>query len=336
MQGSGCRAERSDRLRWSTLEGWWQNIALPCFISWMSQLLQLEPVGEETLRPLQPRAIWWRAAVIVALTFSLYSSILARLAMQWYQDPNFSHGFFVPAFSLFVVWRDRDRWLSLSRKPSYWGLLILALALGFLVLGVLGAELFLSRSSLLLLIAGMIVLFLGTNYLRAAMFPLLFLFLMIPIPAIVFNEITLPLQVLASKVAATLLPWLGVPVLREGNVINLPAMSLEIAEACSGIRSLLSLITLAIIYGYLINTERWMKVVLALSAIPIAIVANSVRIVITGLLVQYWNPTMAEGFFHAFSGWLVFLLAMGMLFVLQQTLAWTAAGMRRRLHGVQP
>ncbi len=170
----------------------------------------------------------------------------------------------------------------------------MALALAVLVIGQTGAELFLARFSLLLLLSGLIVLFLGGNYLRALLFPLAFLVLMIPIPTIVFNQITFPLQLLASRVSAGVLPWLGVPVLREGNVIILPAMALDVAEACSGIRSLMSLATLAIIYGYLMDRSVAVRVLLALAAVPIAVVANGSRIVGTGLLVQYWDPDKAH------------------------------------------
>jgi exosortase len=155
---------------------------------------------------------------------------------------------------------------------------------------------------------------------RAVLFPWEFLILMIPIPTIVFSQITLPLQMLASSVGALLLPIAGVPVLREGNVIHLPAMTLEVAEACSGVRSLISLATLAVIYGRVFETRVWVRVVLALASIPIAVAANCVRIVGTGLLVQYWDPGKAEGFFHTFSGWLVFVVSLAMLFLLHQLL----------------
>ena len=250
----------------------------------------------------------------------LYGSILFHLAKQWSNDANFSHGFFVPLFSLFVLWQDRERLARQPRDHSSWGLLIVVLALAVLVAGVLGAELFLSRISLLLLIAGLVIFFRGWRSFRAVLFPLAFLLLMIPIPEIVFGQITFPLQILASKVAAVLLPLLGVPVLREGNVINLPAMPLEVVEACSGIRSLLSLVTLAIIYGYLVETRTWARVALALASIPIAVTANSLRIVGTGLLVQYWDPDKAEGFFHTFSGWLIFVVALAMLFLFHRLL----------------
>lgn len=261
---------------------------------------------------------------MILLVGWLYFSILLRLVAQWWHDPNFSHGFLVPLFSLFVLWQNRSRLERLPPRPSWWGVLLVVLALCMLVIGVLGAELFLSRASLLLLIAGLVVYFQGWPCFRAALFPWAFLFLMIPIPAILFNEITFPLQILASKVAAGLLPPLGVPVLREGNIITLPAMALEVAEACSGIRSLLSLATLAIIYGYLLESRNWIRVLLAVSALPIAVAANSLRIVGTGLLVQYWDPERAQGFFHLFSGWIIFVVSLAMLFLLHQLLrlAW--------------
>jgi exosortase len=203
-------------------------------------------------------------------------------------------------------------------RPSWAGLPILIFSLAMLVVGVLGAELFLSRLSLLFAIAGLVVLFFGWDHQKAILFPWAFLLLMIPIPSILFNDITFPLQLLASKVAAHVLPWMGVPVLREGNVIQLPAMALEVAEACSGIRSLLSLATLAIIYGYMMEKRTFIRVLLAVAAIPIAVAANSLRIVGTGLLVQYWDPDKAEGFFHAFSGWLIFVVSLAMLFLLHR------------------
>jgi exosortase len=197
-----------------------------------------------------------------------------------------------------------------------------------LIIGQMGAELFLARFSLVLLLASLIVLFLGWNYLRALFFPISFLLLMIPIPAILFNQITFPLQLLASKVSAAVLPLLGVPILREGNVINLPAMTLEVAEACSGIRSLMSLVTLAIIYGYLMEKRVAVRVVLALASVPIAVAANSVRIIGTGLLVQYWDPDKAEGYFHASWGWIIFVISLVMLYALHSLmrLLWREKG----------
>lgn len=163
--------------------------------------------------------------MLTALSLWLYAPTLFHLVVQWWRDPDFSHGFFVPVFSAFVLWQGRTRLVRLPPRPAWTGLAILAFALVTLVIGQMGAELFLARSSLLLLLAGIVVLFLGWGYLRAVLFPFAFLILMIPIPAIVFNQLTFPLQLLASRVAAAILPWMGVPVLREGNVIVLPAMA---------------------------------------------------------------------------------------------------------------
>jgi exosortase len=282
----------------------------------VSQQLQTE---SSTARPASTilRAVpLWQVGILVALSLWLYWSTLTHLVGQWWNDPNFSHGFFVPLFSAFVIWQERDRIARITPQPSWSGLGVLLAGLGLLVVGRLGAELFLERSSLLLILAGVVILFLGWNLFRAVLFPWAFLLLMIPIPTIVFNQITFPLQLLASKVAATMLPLLGVPVLREGNVINLPAMPLEVAEACSGIRSLMSLLTLAIIYGYLMEKRLWVRWLLALASVPITVVANDVRIIGTGLLVQYWDPEAAEGFFHASWGWIIFVISLIMLYAL--------------------
>ncbi len=261
---------------------------------------------------------YWQLAVLALLSVWLYWSTLGRLVAQWWHDPNFSHGFFVPLFSGFILWQDRQRLSRITANPSWTGFLIMVFGLGLLILGQIGAELFLARFSLVVLLAGAIVFFLGWDYFRAVLFPWAFLILMIPIPAIVFNQITFPLQIQASKVAAATLPIFGVPILREGNVIHLPAISLEVAEACSGIRSLMSLTTLAIIYGYLLERRIWVRWILALASVPIAIVANSVRIIGTGLLVQYWDPDKAEGYFHASWGWIIFVLSLLLLYGLHR------------------
>ena len=295
-------------------------------MSWVppapSEMTQMAPVV--SISRAEPRFGWkqlgWPAAVLFALVAWLYAPILGRLALQWWQDPNFSHGFFVPAFAAFVLWQDRERLAKISPAPSIWGLAVILISLCTLILGVFGAELFLSRISLLMLATGLILFFLGWQFLRAVAFPLVFLVLMIPIPAIIFNQVTFPLQILASQLSAWALPFFGVPVFREGNIINLPAMPLEVAVACSGIHSLLSLTTLSIMYGYLMEKRITIRVALALASIPIAVAANAFRIVGTGLLVQYWDPDRAEGFFHYFTGWLIFVVSLLMLFVLHQGL----------------
>ena len=280
----------------------------------VSQLAQTEA---PTAHPQPARVfppLYWQIAVLAGLSLWMYWATLARLLNQWSHDQNFSHGFFVPLFSAFVVWQDRRRLARIEPRPSWSGLAVLAAGLCLLIVGQMGAEIFLARFSLLLLLAGVVILFFGWNLFRAVLFPWAFLFLMIPIPAIILNQITLPLQLLASRVAAAVLPLLGVPIFREGNIISLPKMTLEVAEACSGIRSLMSLVTLAVIYGFLLEKRMWVRWVLAVASVPIAVAANSVRIIGTGLLVQYWDPAKAEGFFHASWGWITFVVSLAMLY----------------------
>lgn len=265
-------------------------------------------------KPGLSRKTLWRAAVLTLLVGYLYHGILWRLVQNWLEDPNFSHGFFVPAFSAYVIWQRRASLSALPIQPSWWGLAGIVGALGVLIVGVLGAELFLSRSSLLFLLAGLVIYLLGWPHFRQTLFPWACLFLMIPIPTIVFNQVAFPLQLLASRIASGVLVLFNVPVLREGNVLHLPAMTLEVVQACSGIRSLVTLGTLAIIYGYFLEPRIRRRVLLAVAAIPIAIAANALRVVGTGLLVHFWDPAKAEGFFHAFEGWVIFVLSLGMLF----------------------
>jgi len=286
-------------------------------IPWIvSTLLQSDPASARRASGIVPAVPLWQLVVLSGIILWLYRAILIHLVGQWWHDPNFSHGFFVPLFSALVIWQERQKFSELPLRPSWSGMAIAALAMCILVVGQMGAELFLSRFSLLILLAGLVVLFCGWMYFRALMFPWAFLLLMIPVPAVVFNQITFPLQVVASRVSGLILPLLGVPVLREGNVINLPAMALEVAEACSGIRSLMSLVALAIIYGYLMERRLWVRWVLAFASVPIAVAANSVRIIGTGLLVQYWDPEKAEGYFHASWGWIIFVISLLMLYTL--------------------
>ena len=197
-------------------------------------------------------------------------------------------------------------------KQTWAGIGVVVFALMVLILGIYGVDLFTARMSFIFLLAGLIWTFFGWAMLKALRFPLLVLVLAIPFPAILFNQITFPLQLLASRIASDILPVLGVPTLHEGNVIELPVMKLEVAEACSGIRSLMSLFTLAVFYGYFLERTTKRRVLLALASIPIAVAANVVRIVGTGLCVQYWDPDKALGFFHEFSGWVMFVISLGL------------------------
>lgn len=275
----------------------------------------------------EKRTYWgvW-TSVLAILLFVLYGPILAHLVANWWSNPDYSHGFLVPVFSGYVLWKHRDRLSSIALKPSNLGLLVMVGAVGLLIVGSLGAELFSSRVSLLVLIAGIVIFVAGWKMLKAISFPLGFLLLMIPIPVIIYNQITFPLQLLASRFATSCLQFVNVPVLREGNLIILPNYTLEVVEACSGIRSLMTLITLAIAYGYLVEDRRWIRWVMVLIMIPIAIVSNSIRILGAGVLTYHFGPSMAQGFFHEFSGWVIFVAALLLMFACHWVLRKIAGG----------
>ena len=260
------------------------------------------------------------AVLICLLVVAIYFRVLINLVADWWQIPDFSHGFLVPLFAAYLVWEKRKTLRAIRIEPYWGGIAVMALGLVTLLLGIYGSELFLSRVSLIILMAGLVLCFAGRQFLKEMRFALLVLLLAIPLPAIIFNQITFPLQLLASKLASFLLPLFGVPVLREGNVINLPLLRLEVVEACSGIRSLMSLFTLAIFYGYFLEKSNWRRAALALASIPIAIAANAVRILGTGLCVQYWDPDKALGFFHEFSGWVIFLVSLTCLYLVHLTM----------------
>jgi exosortase len=265
---------------------------------------------------------WLQLALLSALIGQLYYRILASLALNWWTDPNYSYGLLVPIFCGWVIGRERNRLADVPVKPSWFGLLVILGALGILLLGVLGAEIFLSRASLLFLLAGLVIQFRGWRLFGALLFPWAVLFLMIPLPAIILNQIAFPLQFQTSRLAGALLGLAGVPVLREGNIIELPSLTLDVVEACSGIRSLVALITCAVMYGYLFERRAWQRILLVLAAIPIAVIVNGVRIMGSGILGQYWDAKKAEGFFHVFSGWVIFLLAVALLIVFHAALQW--------------
>jgi exosortase len=264
--------------------------------------------------------IWGQLSILAVLLAFLYDRVLANLAAQWWTDPNYSHGFIIPVFCGWMVWKESKHLADEPEEPGRLGIFVILGALALLVVGSLGAELFLSRTSFIFLLAGLVIHFRGLGYFRRFLFPWALLFLAVPPPDILFNQIALPLQLLASWLASGLLALLGIPVLREGNVIDLPSLSLDVVAACSGLRSLISLITLAIFYGYFFESRIWMRVLLAMSAIPIAVAANGVRIMGSGLLGEYGDPARAQGFFHLFSGWVIFVLSMVLLVSLHRLL----------------
>lgn len=243
----------------------------------------------------------------------VYWQVLSKLVYDWGHDDNYSHGFLIVPMALYFVWERRARLEQAPLSPTWLGLIVFGGGIALLLAGLLGSELFVSRISLLVTLAGMVVFLFGWAYLKVLAFPMAFLLLMIPLPAIIFNQITFPLQLLASQAGELAIATAGIPVLREGNVIVLASTTLEVAEACSGIRSLITLITLGLVYGYFADSRAWLRTTLVLSAIPIAIVANAARVAGTGMAAHWWGPEAAQGFFHEFSGWIVFVIAFALV-----------------------
>jgi exosortase len=260
------------------------------------------------------RRLWVWSVILTGLILLLYAAVIKSLVEQWWTDADYGHGFFVPLFSGYILWHTRERWTKVEIRPSNFGFVVIVGAIALLLLGSLGAELFTGRFSLLVLLAGMILFLAGWKMLRAVSFPLGYLIWMIPMPVIIYNQITFPLQLIASRLATAWLELAQVPVLRDGNILIMSNYSLEVVEACSGIRSLMTLMALAVAYGYLVSPRRWVRYVLAAFMVPIAIVTNAIRIMGAGLMAHRFGPAAAEGFLHQFSGWAIFLVALLLMF----------------------
>lgn len=254
-------------------------------------------------------------ALLLASFLILYRPVIIKLVTDWWTDTYYLHGFLVIPIALYFVWERRDRLRDALRKPSVQGLFVVLASVATLIAGILGAELFLTRISLVGLAAGTVLFVFGWQHLRRLAFPLAFLILMIPIPTIAFNQVAWPLQLLASQLGVSALQMCAIPVLREGSLIELANTTLEIAEACSDIRSMVSLLTMGIVYGYFADSRTWVRVTVALAIIPIAVVMNSARVFGTGVAANYYGPEAAMSFFRAFSGWILLVAAFVILFL---------------------
>ena len=267
------------------------------------------------------RLLTWHT--IAALTFGLlYWQVLRKLVYDWSHDENYSHGFLIVPIAFYFAWERRQALKDAVSKPSMLGLVVIIGSLLVLVAGKLGAELFLTRVSMIGMAVGVALFVFGWEHLRILFFPIAFMLLMIPIPSLIFNQIAFPLQLLASRFGEWTLQLLDIPVLREGNVIILANTRLEVAEACSGIRSLISLLTLGIVLGYFTDRRPSVRWLIALATVPVAIATNGVRVAGTGVAAHYVGPEAATGFLHTFSGWLMFVLASALLIAIQRGTAW--------------
>jgi exosortase len=232
---------------------------------------------------------------------------------QWSSDPDMSHGFVVPILVLWIVWRERQRWLAIPPEPSRWGFAVLAAGAGLQLAAALGAGLFAGSVAFLVSVAGAVLCLGGFRFLRAWAFPLLLTLFMLPKLAIVYNQATLPLQLLASRIAAGILTFAGIGVVREGNILDVAGRRISVLEACDGMRYLLSLGFVAVVFAYLSDGKPWMRVALLVAAVPVAILANALRVAAAA-----WLPSLAEGAPHAISGGLLFVLCLASLMLVER------------------
>ena len=268
------------------------------------------PVASSTQAPASPAKVAWQPiAWFGALLVICYAPILYRMGVQWANDENMGHGFFVPVIAGYIAWQRRTELLATPRQPNGWGLALVIWAALQALVATLGAELFTARLSFLIALVGAILYLGGTRWIKILLFPLTLLLFMIPIPAIIYAALTLRLQTLASELGELMIGWMGIPVLRAGNTLQLPSQTLDIAEACSGIRSLLSLGFLSLVYAYFTDKRPWMRWALLAATIPIAIGANGIRVAVTGLLSEI-NTQLARGAYHEAEGYIVFVVAL--------------------------
>ena len=279
----------------------------------MTPVIEKTPEQEVSLL----RAHWATIGWLATLLAICYWPVLTRLVSQWNNDEDMSHGFFVPILATYIAWQNRTEFLNTPVRPSWSGLALVIYAGVQVLVATLGAELFLARTAIVLSIIGAVWFLGGAERLRVMAFPLFLLFFMVPIPAIIYNQITFPLQLMASRLAEWALMFIGIPVLREGNVLELAGQKLSVVEACSGIRSLLSLSFLSLVYGYFFEKKIGMRVLLFAATVPIAILANASRVTLTGILSEI-RPELAHGFFHSASGWVIFMVALMILAAFHQ------------------
>jgi len=254
------------------------------------------------------------SGLLLSLCFIfLYYPVFLKLIHDWEVDPDYSHGYFIPVIALFMVWMSKDKLKSAPVGSQKYGLIILVLGLLQLAVSWVGNEYFLQGTSMILVLLGMSLYLGGYEITKILAVPIFYLVFMVPLPSIIWNKIAFPLALFASTVSAEAISSLGITILREGNILTLSNITLQVADACSGLRSLITLLALSAFLAYLAEHTKTKKIILFLSAVPIALVSNAIRLIGTAILARYWGPSAADGFIHGFSGWVVFVLGLGML-----------------------
>lgn len=257
-----------------------------------------------------------------ALALLIFSPILYYMVLHWQAAPDYSHGFLIAPLAVYFAWERRRQLARAPVEPSWSGVVPLALGTLALAVGRLGVEQMSMRVAFVLTLIGLVLLLLGRPIFRILAFPLCFLFLMVPLPQSLVNVIAFPLQLLAADLAVKALQFFGMPVLREGNIIHLPSAPLFVDVACSGLRSLMALGTLGVVFAYFFRKSWGERIVLVLSTLPIAVLVNSFRVLLTAWLTYHYGPRMAEGVIHQTEGFFTFALAFALLLIEARLLAW--------------
>ena len=259
-----------------------------------------------------------------AMLMTLYAPVISSLVRQWLDDPNYRHGILIPLVSALLLWKRRDELREASRDGgTAAGLLLMIAAAGLLVTGTAAAEFFAMRISLPLMLLGATLFLMGRSYTRIAGPPLILLLLMVPLPYIIYFKITFPMQILSARLSAGTLAALRVSVIRKGNILLLPGYTLEVVAACSGLRSLMTMFTLAVVFAFFTDMSKTRKVILVLLSVPAAIAANTVRLVVTAMGALFIGPGFADGPLHEASGIIVFMAGFLMLLLCAGILRWT-------------
>ena len=253
------------------------------------------------------------AGLAALALLACYASTLRGMFNQWWTDEDMSHGFAVPLVIAWIVWRERARWLTLPVSPSWSGFLLLAPAAAMHAISSLGLGLFASAVAFLVSVIGTVLCLGGFGFLRVWAFPAALSLFMLPKLAIVYNQTTLPLQLLASRLASGVLSHIGFSVVREGVILDVGGHKVSVVEACSGVRYLLSLAFISVVFAYLADVKPWMRWALLIAAVPIAIVANAIRVAVSAAV-----PALDSGTPHEAAGWGVFVLCLALVFLVHR------------------
>ena len=243
----------------------------------------------------------------------LYFPILKKLAHAWETNDNYSHGYFIPVLSIYIIYYFKDALSKLPVSTNIAGLFLLLAGLFQLIIAKAGSEFFLQRTSIILVLAGIVLFCLGSSFFKKLLIPIVYLIFMIPLPTIIWNKIAFPMQLFGSYLTEQVVAFMGIPIFREGNVLHLSNTTLEVIGACSGLRSLTTLFALSAVFAILSSHTTIQKWLLFLAAAPIAIFANIVRLSVTALMASKYGGDVAQGFLHDFSGLVVFAVGVIML-----------------------